>query len=110
MKSEQILSAGHVAIVTGAASGIGKAVCRRLAGRGMSICLVDLPSQDLDETEAQIKEVSVDGASVVKIPTDIANPDQIRDPPRTGDGARWQSPFPDEQCRHQNRSWSRCRY
>ena len=78
MKGEQILSVGHVAIVTGAASGIGKAVCRRLAERGMSICLVDLPSQDLDEAEGEIRARSADGASVVKIPTDIADPDQIR--------------------------------
>jgi NAD(P)-dependent dehydrogenase (short-subunit alcohol dehydrogenase family) len=35
------LSSGNVAVVTGAASGIGLAVARRLAGQGLRVCLVD---------------------------------------------------------------------
>ena len=37
----EAISAGNVAVVTGAASGIGLAVATRLAQRGMRICLVD---------------------------------------------------------------------
>jgi len=78
MATEHILSSGHVAVVTGAASGIGKAVCRRLAERGMAIGLVDLPGRDLDEAVAEIKTVAAhDKAAVLKFPADVAEPEQI---------------------------------
>lgn len=78
MTINPILSSGHVALVTGAASGIGKAVCRRLAKAGMAVCLVDLPGDDLDEAAAEIKDVaSGDESAVFKVPTDLADPDQI---------------------------------
>src|SRR5262245_25853224 len=35
------LSEGNIAVVTGAASGIGLAAARRLAGRGRIVCMVD---------------------------------------------------------------------
>ncbi len=79
MTSKQIMSSGHVAVVTGAASGIGKAACRRLASNGMTVCLVDLPGQDLDGVETEIKKAATSGEdAVLKIPTDIADPDQIK--------------------------------
>jgi len=79
MASQHIISSGHVAVVTGAASGIGKAICRRLAENGMTVCLVDLPGKDLDEATTEIKSTAADGeAAVMAIPTDIADPDQIR--------------------------------
>jgi len=37
----EALAAGNVAVVTGAASGIGLAVAKRLVGRGLKVCLVD---------------------------------------------------------------------
>lgn len=79
MPIEDILSAGHVGVVTGAASGIGKALCRRLAKEGMSVCLVDLPGQGLDEATAEIRGLAASGEdAVMAVPTDVADPDQIR--------------------------------
>jgi NAD(P)-dependent dehydrogenase (short-subunit alcohol dehydrogenase family) len=37
----EALSAGNLAVVTGAASGIGLAVSRRLLERGLQVCLID---------------------------------------------------------------------
>ena len=37
-----VLTAGRVAVVTGAAMGIGFAACRRFAGLGMKVCMADV--------------------------------------------------------------------
>ncbi|MEM7777064.1 MAG: SDR family NAD(P)-dependent oxidoreductase [Pseudomonadota bacterium] len=73
-----IVSKGHVAVVTGAALGIGRALCQRLASDGMSVCLADLPGDDLDAALADVRSVSTGGDdSVMSHPTDVAAPEQI---------------------------------
>ena len=45
---------GQVAIVTGAAGGIGRAACVRFAEDGAKVVAVDLAGSDLDETVAAV--------------------------------------------------------
>jgi 1-deoxy-11beta-hydroxypentalenate dehydrogenase len=45
---------GKVAVVTGAASGIGLALAARLRDEGASVWLVDLPGERLDDAAAQV--------------------------------------------------------
>ena len=45
-------TSGKVAVVTGAALGIGRAAAVRFAEMGLKVCLVDLPSADLKAAEA----------------------------------------------------------
>jgi NAD(P)-dependent dehydrogenase (short-subunit alcohol dehydrogenase family) len=45
---------GHTAMVTGAGSGIGRAIARALAGDGATVCLVGRTSHKLEETAAAI--------------------------------------------------------
>lgn len=55
---------GRVAIVTGAASGIGEATARRLASEGASLILADLDAQRLDTVLTEL--ISLGAAAVAK--------------------------------------------
>lgn len=50
---------GRVALVTGAASGLGRATALGLAGAGADVCLVDMNAEGLEETAAQLRETGV---------------------------------------------------
>jgi NAD(P)-dependent dehydrogenase (short-subunit alcohol dehydrogenase family) len=60
---------GKVAVVTGAASGIGRAIAERLAGEGMKLVLADVEQGSLSKAEAEMK---ARGASVIAVPTDVS--------------------------------------
>lgn len=50
------LSAGQVAVVTGAASGIGFAMARRFAAEGLRVALADVEEGALEKAAAQLRE------------------------------------------------------
>jgi len=58
-----------VAVVTGAASGIGRAMAERFAAEGMKVVLADIEQGALAETEAELKARS---AAVLAVPTDVS--------------------------------------
>jgi NAD(P)-dependent dehydrogenase (short-subunit alcohol dehydrogenase family) len=59
----------RVAVITGAASGIGRGLAHRCAQEGMKIALADIEPTALAETEAELQAM---GASVMSIVTDVA--------------------------------------
>ena len=70
---DAVLRAGRVAVVTGAANGIGRAACRRFAELGMKVCLADVVEDDLAEAAAEVAELAPGGAAdVLAQPTDVA--------------------------------------
>lgn len=69
---------GNVAVVTGAALGIGRAAALRFAEMGLKVCLVDLPSDDLVTAAAEVIAKAGDAADVIAIPTDVSAPDQMQ--------------------------------
>ena len=65
-----------VALVTGAGSGIGRAVCIALLHDGYSVVLAGRRLQPLQETVAL---AGVDAARSLCVPTDVGNPDEVRE-------------------------------
>ena len=61
---------GKVAIVTGAAGGIGSAVCRRFAEEGCSVVCVDRSSDPLCQL---VEDVTAMGASALAVAADVSS-------------------------------------
>jgi NAD(P)-dependent dehydrogenase (short-subunit alcohol dehydrogenase family) len=61
---------GRTAVVTGAASGIGRAVTERFAAEGMNVVLADVEDGALAETTAALID---SGARAVGVPTDVTS-------------------------------------
>jgi len=71
--SHPALAPGRVAVVTGAASGIGLAVCKRLASRGMRVCLADRDGEALVEAQEAVVKLAANGADdVLACETDVS--------------------------------------
>ena len=63
---------GKVALVTGAGSGIGRAVALSLAGAGYSVVIAGRRAAELDKTAAQ-------ATGMLAVPTDIGDPAAVKD-------------------------------
>jgi NAD(P)-dependent dehydrogenase (short-subunit alcohol dehydrogenase family) len=66
---------GVVAIVTGAASGIGRATAELLAGKGASVILADVDESGAGGAAEKIVEA---GATALACRVDVCNPDEVR--------------------------------
>lgn len=66
--------AGRVAVVTGAASGIGLGLAERFVREGMSVVLADV---ERDALARQVDRLAADGARVIGVPTDVGDPAQV---------------------------------
>lgn len=75
---ESVIAKGKVAVVTGAASGIGLAVCKILAQKGMCVVLVDLGGDALAQARIDVAALSENPESdIVAIETDVSNRDEL---------------------------------
>ncbi|KAK7025180.1 hypothetical protein R3P38DRAFT_2953136 [Favolaschia claudopus] len=67
----------RVAIVTGAAQGIGKGVSLRLAADGLDIVVADLPGK-IDELNKVVKEIEGLGRKAVAVPTNVTKEEEVK--------------------------------
>ncbi|RDU98053.1 3-hydroxybutyrate dehydrogenase [Trinickia dinghuensis] len=65
---------GKVAVVTGAASGIGKEIARTLAAQGAAVAIADL---NLAGAQAVAEEIRAEGGKALGIAMDVTNEDAV---------------------------------
>ncbi len=79
MKPHPALTEGRVAVITGAASGIGLAAAMRFAAMGLRVCLSDLEGAALEKAAAAVGAVAKRGSSdVMAIAADVSDREAVR--------------------------------
>ena len=67
------MSANHVAVITGGASGIGLAAAMRFAGLGMKVCIADIGAGRLAEAATKLSSTAKGGeADVMTVEVDVS--------------------------------------
>jgi len=69
-----VVAPGRVAVVTGAASGIGLGLCQRFAAEGMRVVMADVEAAALEEAAAGLARR---GAAVRPVLADVSRPEQV---------------------------------
>ncbi|MGH3303372.1 MAG: SDR family NAD(P)-dependent oxidoreductase [Streptosporangiaceae bacterium] len=72
--SDDVIAPGRVAVVTGAASGIGLGLCERFVAEGMRVVMADVEVPALTEAAARLADR---GHAVLPVPTDVSSADQV---------------------------------
>ena len=65
---------GRVAVVTGAASGLGRAMAERFAREGMKLALADIDAAALAKTETEMKAA---GATAIAVRADVSKAEDV---------------------------------
>ena len=74
MTQHPALTEGRVAVITGAASGIGLAAATRFAALGLRVCLADIGGSALEDAAAAVSALARHGASdVLAVPADVSD-------------------------------------
>jgi NAD(P)-dependent dehydrogenase (short-subunit alcohol dehydrogenase family) len=79
MSEHLALRAGRVAVITGAAGGIGLAAATRFAAMGLKVCLADLSAEALERAADVVAAAAPAGRSaVLTVPTDVSRLDAVQ--------------------------------
>jgi len=74
-----VISPGRVAVVTGAASGIGLGLAKRFSAEGMRVVMADVEESALDAAAAEVRRGGGDVLPVITDVSDAAQVDALRD-------------------------------
>lgn len=74
---QEAVERGGLAVVTGAASGVGRVAALRFAQAGLGVVLADLPGEELNSATEEIGAAAVGGATVMAIPTDVTSAEAV---------------------------------
>lgn len=74
---EQAVARGGLAVVTGAASGLGRVAALRFAEAGLGVILADLPGEALTDVEKEVRAAAATGADIVAVPTDVTDTEAV---------------------------------
>ena len=69
----EAVKSGGLAVVTGAASGVGRVAALRFAQAGLGVVLADLLGEKLDEATDEIRAMASGEAEVFNVPTDVTD-------------------------------------
>jgi NAD(P)-dependent dehydrogenase (short-subunit alcohol dehydrogenase family) len=72
------LAANRVAVVTGAASGIGLAASAKFLALGMNVCMADANAEALEAAAAKLGETAQRADALRTYPVEVSNPDSVR--------------------------------
>ena len=76
---QDAIKAGGIAVVTGAASGVGKEAARRFLKDGLDLALVDLPGDALDATTQEFASAAGNDQTVHAMPANVSDAKAMQD-------------------------------
>jgi len=74
---QKAIAEGGLAVVTGAASGVGLVAAIRFAEAGIDVILADLPGESLETAVDSVRKASGPEATVLAVPTDVSDMAQV---------------------------------